>query len=212
MKKIFLLLLAMSLSALSFSQNANDNVLRQGASNRKVKTEKKLNDDKAKYWTGKVPVKDGIVTFQKKITTKGVSQETLMKKAQQFAENLIEQSQKTEISQITVADAQQGKVIASMAEEMAFKLRAWEKDVTDFFYQMTIDVQENTVLLTINNLSYRYEAERETGGSYLKAEDWITDSQAFNKSKTKFLKEPGKFRRATIDRVNAIFQEAEAQF
>ncbi|MBR4298034.1 MAG: hypothetical protein IKT82_07620, partial [Bacteroidaceae bacterium] len=40
------------------------------------------------------------------------------------------------------------------------------------------------------------------------AEKWITDAEALNKSQTKLLKIPGKFRRFTIDRKDEIFNGA----
>ena len=40
------------------------------------------------------------------------------------------------------------------------------------------------------------------------AEDWITDSEAFNRKGTKFLKSTGKFRIKTIDLKDALFQKA----
>ena len=211
-RKCLFILLALCMQMPVWAQSSNDAVLREGVSRRQAKAAKKLSDDKKFYWTGKVPVEEGVVTFRKKIACGGQSPQAVTEVVGKFAENLVERSGRTNISQVTVADKEQGKVIASMAEEMVFKSRAWEKDVTEFYYLLTFDVQEGGVTVTINNISYKYEEGRESGGAYLKAEDWITDKVAFNKSKTKLLKEPAKFRRATIDRANAIFKEVEALF
>ena len=62
--------------------------------------------------------------------------------------------------------------------------------------------------IQVKDIQYRYEEMHEVKGAYLKAEDWITDEAACNKDKTKLLKEPGKFRRKTIQRIQEIFDSA----
>ena len=46
------------------------------------------------------------------------------------------------------------------------------------------------------------------GGKVIRAEEWITDSEALNKTQTKLYPRSGKFRRKTIDRVKEIFEGA----
>ena len=58
----------------------------------------------------------------------------------------------------------------------------------------------------MRNLRYLYDDI--PNAEVYRAEDWITDSEALNKSKTKLLRLPGKFRRFTIDRKDAIFRGA----
>jgi colicin import membrane protein len=50
---------------------------------------------------------------------------------------------------------------------------------------------------------------RESGGSTFTAEDWITDDEAFNRKKTKFLKQTGKFRIKTIDLKDKLYTLVE---
>ena len=57
--------------------------------------------------------------------------------------------------------------------------------------------------LTMNRLTYRYDVQGNV--SDLSAEQWITDKYAVNKKYTRLLPVSGKFRRATVDRKNAIF-------
>ena len=45
----------------------------------------------------------------------------------------------------------------------------------------------------------------DTDGLETRAEEWITDKEGLNKSKTKLSKISGKFRRKTIDRKDEIF-------
>lgn len=189
-----------------------DNLLRQGAQHRKEKKEKKQklqNDDK--YWLGQVPVADGLVTFQKTIKAPGKSKAQLCAEVEQFMNNIIEANEKElpNISQISYKNDAEGKVIGTFGEMLYFKKKAWESDFTKFYYLLTAECKDGECKLTFNNLQYRYEEQHEVQSSYLKAEDWITDEKAFNAKKTQLKKEPGKFRRFTIDRVQNLLGQAE---
>ena len=52
--------------------------------------------------------------------------------------------------------------------------------------------------------AYRYDVQGNV--SDLSAEQWITDKYALNKKQTRLLPVSGKFRRATVDRKNSIFE------
>ncbi len=211
MKKILLYLFSLCLSCGIYAQNTNSSteLLRQGANNRKAKAEAKVKLDKQEYWVGKVPVKNGKVTFEKKINVPGKSMAQVYNAMTVFAQNLVSMSEHTDVSQIALQEESQGKIIGSIQETMYFKRKKWEADFTEFYYQFIIDCHDGGCTLTLTDLQYRYEEEREIKGEYLKAEEWISDEAAFNKAKTKLLKEPGKFRRGTINRVNEIFAVAE---
>ena len=60
----------------------------------------------------------------------------------------------------------------------------------------------------MTDIKYRYEEGREGGGQAFTAEEWITDKEAYNKKKTKFLKSTGKFRIKTIDLKDSLFSKA----
>ena len=55
----------------------------------------------------------------------------------------------------------------------------------------------------MRNIRYLYD-DISQAQTY-RAEQWITDKEALNKAGTKLLRIPGKFRRFTIDRKDAIF-------
>ena len=207
MRKLILMLFC--LSAVFASAQTTDDLLHQGQARRQAKKVSELKLDKQNYWIGKVPVVDGLATFQKTIVCPGKSQAQLMESMTAVVENIIAASKLENASSLVPQDAAQGQVIATVGELMYFKNKAWEADFTKFYYQLTANCTDGKVTLTINHLQYRYEEGREEGGNYLKAEGWITDDGVFNNSKTKFLKEPAKFRRATIDRANAIFKLAQ---
>ena len=67
--------------------------------------------------------------------------------------------------------------------------------------------------LTVSNLSYYYNEDMETqNGTIIKAEEWISDKEALNNSKTKLYPKSGKFRRKTIDRMEELFDAAMDAF
>ena len=208
---LFILSFLVFISGNTFGQSTNSSMelLREGSSKRKAKIENRMKSDKQNYWLGKVPVKDGIVTFERTINVPNKSKEQIHDLMVSFANQLVSSSEHPEVSQISVNDNTQGIIIGSIQETMYFKRTKWETDYTEFYYQFTIDINDTSCKITINNIQYRYEEQHEVDSSYLKAENWITDDEAFNKSKTKFLKEPGKFRRETFKRINEIFDSAE---
>ena len=60
-KQLFVLLCCvLSMTAtMAQSTNSNDDLLKQGVSNRQAKKEAQNKQDRQLYWLGKVPVKDG---------------------------------------------------------------------------------------------------------------------------------------------------------
>ena len=123
-------------------------------------------------------------------------------------DSLVARSNHEEVSQIAADEPAQGVMIANICETMYFKKSKWETDFTDFYYQIVLKCKGGQCQIQVKDIQYRYEEMHEVKGAYLKAEDWITDEAAFNKDKTKLLKEPGKFRRKTIQRIQEIFDSA----
>jgi hypothetical protein len=85
-------------------------------------------------------------------------------------------------------------------------------DLTKVNYNLNFAVKEvngkKVCTVTMTDISYVYEEEREGGGSFT-AEEWITDDEAFNRNKTKFLKTTGKFRIKTIDLFEMIANQTK---
>lgn len=206
---ILLLLLFVSCPLMAQNTNSSNELLKQGVSKRKAKKAAAAKEDRTLYWLGKVPVKDGEVVFEKTFDVPGKSKDQICDAVSAFVSRLIEESGHTEVSQMAVNDREQGVVMGSMGETMYFKRAKWESDFTNFYYQIKADCSDGKCAVAIKNIQYRYEEGHEVKGEYLKAEDWITDEAAFNKDKTKILKEPFKFRRGTIKRINEILGNME---
>lgn len=208
-KTLILLSLFIASSLMAQNTNSSTDLLKQGFSKRKAKKEQKEKKDKELYWLGKVPVKDGKVVFEKIYNLSGKNQEQIYDNMYSFISRLIEDSKHSEVSHVALEDKTQGNIMASIGETMYFKRGKWESDFTNFYYQINVECTNEKCTVTIKDIQYRYEEQHEVKGEYLKAEEWITDNAAFNKDKTKILKEPFKFRRETIQRINAIFDAIE---
>ena len=80
-------------------------------------------------------------------------------------------------------------------------------DRTRFRYLLSAKVTGQKVNLTITQVSYYYNEDREgKNGVNYKAEEWITDKVAVNKKGTRLYPRSGKFRMRTVDRVQEIFE------
>jgi hypothetical protein len=74
------------------------------------------------------------------------------------------------------------------------------------YYYMTIVPADGECRFKLSRITYWYDDEDENGGIKMKAENWITDENAF-KENGKLKKFEGKFRRKTIDLKNLLIEE-----
>lgn len=167
----------------------------------------RVNADMSRYMAGKVPVENGMVKFTKTISAPGKTQAEIFDALVNYSKGLVGASEYKDRSRITSAEKNDGVIAVSMEENMYFKRRAWETDCTRFLYQLIFKCGDGRVMATIQRISYIYDEERNAANAYIKAENYITDAEAF-KSPTKLRKAEGKFRMKTIDRVDEIFDGA----
>ena len=76
---------------------------------------------------------------------------------------------------------------------------------------MTIFPADGECRFKFSRITYWYDDEDENGGIKMKAENWITDDNAF-KGNGKLKKFEGKFRRKTIDLKNLLIEEIKEAF
>ena len=183
MRKIGLFCLLSLLSAMAFAQASDD----------------------AYYGFGKVPVRDGLVVFNREIpfdaaktTPENVYGTILQWIKGRFVKPIVLSGR--------VRETPDNGIAVNAEEYLVFRKTALLTDRTRINYNMTVKVSENVCTLTLTDINYWYEEERD-GGTRFSAEDWITDKEAFNKKGTKMLKTTGKFRIKTIDLVNSFEKE-----
>ncbi|MBR4516630.1 MAG: DUF4468 domain-containing protein [Bacteroidaceae bacterium] len=163
-----------------------------------------------KYLLGAVPEVDGIVTFQKNFTVTEKSEQQIYDILRVYTRNSLLAcgipNQQPEYTRIVSEDRSSGTIVARVEEYMTFSHVLLNLDRTRFRYMLTASVKGQRVSLILTQISYYYNEDKEgRNGEAYKAEEWITDKVAVNKKGTRLYPRSGKFRRMTVDRVEAIF-------
>ena len=166
-----------------------------------------------KYLAGAVPEVNGMVTFTKSFSVANKSAQEVRQIMQAFVNDLVENSIPAPGKYARIMDDNADSIVARVCEWMVFKKKPFYLDRTRFRYQIKAKTQGNRVTLSITAISYYYLEDMEgEGGTLFKAEEWISDKEALNKSKTKLYPKSGKFRRKTIDRADELFEAAMDAF
>jgi len=163
-----------------------------------------------KYLSGAVPVVNGMVTFEKSLSFPGMSKTQIFEKAMQYVNGVIEVSEHPDYSRVTSQSSDDGTIAASITEYMYFKKKKWETDFCHFRYQFLVECTDGKAGIKIQRLSYIYDEERNADNANFSAEGWITDDNALKTGGKELKKAPGKFRMATIDRMEQLLSEIEA--
>ena len=163
-----------------------------------------------KYLLGAVPEVDGIVTFQKNFTVTEKNEQQIYDIMQAYIKNSLIggaiQAPKSDYTRVISEERSSGTVVARIEEYMTFSHVFLNLDRTRFRYLLSASVKGQKVSLILTQITYYYNEDREgKNGENYKAEEWITDKVAVNKKGTKLYPRSGKFRRMTVDRVEAIF-------
>lgn len=175
-------------------------------------TAKEKNDD-TKYLAGAVPEENGIVTFKKSFSVNNKSAEEVREAMRQFVNQLVDNSIPAPGNYARVMEDDEAGITARVCEWMVFKQKPLNLDRTRFRYQIAVNTEGTRVNISISNITYYYNEDMETqNGMIFKAEEWISDKEALNKSKTKLYPKSGKFRRKTVDRIETIFGDAMDAF
>ena len=162
-----------------------------------------------KYLLGAVPETEGVVTFQKNITVTDKSEQQVYDILLAYINNSIMSNaiQNQQYSRLISEEKGNGTIVARIEEYMTFSHVFLNLDRTRFRYLLSAKVTGQKVNLTITQVSYYYNEDREgKNGVNYKAEEWITDKVAVNKKGTRLYPRSGKFRMRTVDRVQEIFE------
>ena len=163
-----------------------------------------------KYLEGAVPVVDGIVTYEEEIEFPLRSKDQVYAIVAEYIDSLVAQSEHEEYSRVTDRNADEGLVAASVAEYMYFKRGKWSTDFCHFRYQIIATCEEGKAVVKIWRINYVYDEERYAQNATYTAEEWITDENALKKGSNELKKQPGKFRKGTVDRVERIMADIAA--
>ena len=162
----------------------------------------------SKYLEGAVPVVDGKVTFSTSIQAKGMNSAQIYDRVLEWA-NKYFQPKDNLTPKVLYANPEKAEIIAGGEDYIVFASSYLVLDRTRIYYHLIANCEDEKCKLTMTRIHYWYEEDIDGGYKY-KAEKWITDKEALNKSKTKLAKVSGKFRQKTIDLKDRIFNEIQS--
>src|SRR5574344_1450329 len=179
------------------------------------------NNNDPKYLTGAVPEVDGRVIWSQTFGVKNKSKQEIYNTMLSYVQSMMKEkaikepapTSQTQMTKLLLDDSATGNIVARMEQWLVFKNKPLCLDRSRIYYQISIQCEDGKCHIDISNIRYLYEEERDgNGGQRLKAEEWITDKYALNKSKTKLTPQAGKFRRMTVDLKDDIFSNARKAF
>lgn len=216
MRKIFLCLLAampyMAAMAQSewevpeFEKKTEQSAEKETA----VKKKKKAPMIEEKYGVGAVPLVDGKIEWTITIPVNGKTGKEIFEKALETVAEATKAKGQSTRSRITAVNRKENIIAAFFDEEMVFSNSTFAKDFADFRYTLIITCSANEEKVTLCRMSYKYNVGREDE-EILGAEETISDDASMNKTRTRFYKTCGKFRKKTIDRKEEIFNMLRAK-
>ncbi len=205
MKKLFILSL-LFLPVISMAQSQWEAPQKTESQQRKSLFEKDKSATNPKYLAGAVPEVDGKVTFTLDLDLPGKDAQQIYDIVYAVLERMTTGENQFKESKIALVNKAEHVIAAKYREWLVFKSTALSLDRTVFNYTIIANCTDNHLNMTLSRISYAYEMDRpDTDGLETRAEEWITDKEGLNKSKTKLSKISGKFRRKTIDRKDEIF-------
>jgi len=159
----------------------------------------------ARYMQGAVPEVDGKVVFtlDEVVPHKSASEiyQTVYNYMYQMTGD--EQQREKGKSRIALVNESEGVIAGIYEEWIVFSSSFISLDRTQFNYTLVAECKDEHLHMTLERITYLYEEGRDTELKTT-AERWISDDESFTK-KGSLMKQPGKFRRKTIDRKDQIF-------
>ena len=174
--------------------------------NKTMNTDSKANKD-LYLQKGIIPEVNGQVVWTETFNVPGATADELYDKAFAYLTELTQGSNQLEGSKVALVNKGEHSIVATVREKLIFSSSFLSLDYTQFNYVLQATCRDGQATLTMNRLTYRYDVQGNV--SDFNAEQWITDKYAVNKKQTRLLPVSGKFRRATINRKNSIFDGFE---
>lgn len=162
--------------------------------------------DDTGYLAGAVPEVDGKVVFSKEFQIPGMTQAQVFDTAMKWMEKRLKEN-KNEESRVVYSNVNESTIAGVGEEWIVFSSSALSLDRTLINYQITIVAKPENCLVELEKIRYTYRDVEK-----YKAEEWITDKYALNKTKTKLVRGLAKWRRKTVDFANDLFIDVSVAF
>lgn len=156
---------------------------------------------------GAVPEVDGNIIFTFDVDLPGLSAQQVYDKAYVALDSIAAEPDQIK-SGIALVNKKDHSIAAQYSEWMTFKKNFVNLDRSKFNYTIIANCTDGHLALTLSRMTYIYDEGRPTALKTT-AEKWIADKVAINKKGTKLLPGSAKFRRATINRKDAIFAKIQ---
>lgn len=173
------------------------------ASSAKAKKEEK-GKDMSKYTAeGAVPEVNGKVEWTTQISAPGLSAAQIYERLLAAQTQLTQGEDEIKGSQVALVNEQNHSIVTTVREWLTFSSSFLSLDRADCSYVLETQCYDGGATVKMSRIKYAYTTQSST--EYYTAEEWITDEMAVNKKHTRLYRISGKFRRATIDRKDAVF-------
>ena len=174
----------------------------------KAKTDKQAKAEEAevyewaRYVGDVVPIVDGNVEWRKTFSNHRSAEDNYALMLN-FLTRMTEEEGQLPPSKVQLVNKAEHKIVCHYEEWMVFMSSFLILNRTRFIYTLACDCYDNRVEVRLMRLNY-LDDENNKGGVKIKAEEWITDKYALNKQRTRLSRITGKYRRKTVDRMEAI--------
>lgn len=162
--------------------------------------------DDAKYLAGSVPEVDGKVVFEKTFSFPDLSEGEIYDLTLNWANKRFS----NENNRVVYSDKEKGNIATVGEDFLIFSSTALSLDRTIMTYRVVMICSDKQLNMKINGIKYEYNVSYQREPEKYTAEEWITDKAALNNNKLNRIN--GKFRKGTIDYVEALFEDATQAF
>ncbi|MCD8260176.1 MAG: DUF4468 domain-containing protein [Bacteroides sp.] len=164
-----------------------------------------------KYLVGAVPMVEGKVVFSSTLSLPGLSRDQVYESALAWCTDRLRQNENAE-NRIIYTEKESGVIVGQAEEFLVFSANAFALDRALISYRVTLTAQPGSCQLEISRIRYEYNvASKKTPEKYT-AEEHISDKVALNKAQTKLVFGTAKFRRKTVDLVEAWQESMQQHF
>ena len=160
------------------------------------------------YYLGDVvPMVDGQVVWEKTFTN-DASADTNYEAMLAYLNELTKAEGHTDNSMVALVNKAEHSIACRMEEWLTFSSTIISLDRSKMAYTLAVFCADGSVRVKAYHIHYFYPQQRGEDLLY-HAEEWITDENAVNKKHTRLLPHSGKFRRVTVDHMEAMMKDFE---
>lgn len=161
-----------------------------------------------KYLKGAVPEVNGKVVFNKAIeSSPKLDDGQLFEKVNTWADKTYNLNDGNTTNRVLLSDPEKKQIACAGEEAVVFGRKLLSLDMGTMSYQLILKIEDGFCNATIRSINYGYSNGKEI--ERLLAEDMITDKVAVNKKGDKLNNYYGKFRKTTVDSIQAIFNSLD---